>query len=116
MTIQQERISTHTLVHDLIPKLKATERLVDGTLRGRVERSEDPRETARLEELKAEFELEIAMIRMNLEHLLQRYDRQLEDAGRDEQADSAMLTLDAHEAVAIENARALYRRARELAR
>lgn len=115
--------STHTatihsrdVVYDLIPKLHATERLVDSTLQGRIVRCTDEDETARLEELKIEFELEISMIRMNLEHLMTRYSRQLEEVRQSgQQANNATLSLDTHEAVAIESARVLYRRVQELA-
>ncbi len=111
-----DSLSVNDVTHDLIPKLQATERLVDSTLRARIERSVEAGEQARLEELKAEFELEIAMIRMNLEHLMRRYSQQLEAALDDHrQEDSARLTLDAHEAVAVESARTLYRRAQALA-
>lgn len=104
------------VVYDLIPKLKTTERLVDSTLQGRIERCADAAEKTRLEELKIEFELEISMIRMNLEHLMRRYARQLEEAARgDASGNSALLTLDDHEAVAIESTRTLYRRAQALA-
>ncbi|MFC4976086.1 hypothetical protein ACFPTY_16640 [Halomonas beimenensis] len=90
---------------------------MDGTLQGRIERCTDEAEKARLEELKIEFELEISMIRMNLEHLMQRYSQQLEDAAQGRHSEgNAVLTLDAHEAVAVESAWALYRRAQELSR
>lgn len=104
------------VVYDLIPKLKTTERLVDSTLQGRIARCVDADEKARLEELKVEFELEISMIRMNLEHLMRRYSHQLEEAAREGASrQGAKLTLDAHEAVAIESARTLYQRAQALA-
>lgn len=111
-----ENLYARDVVYDVIPKLKTTERLVDSTLRGRIARCADADEKARLEELKIEFELEISMIRMNLEHLMRRYSRQLEEAARNGASrQGAVLTLDAHEAVAIESARTLYRRAQALA-
>ncbi|WP_046077945.1 hypothetical protein [Halomonas sp. HG01] len=116
MSASIDLLSAHDVIFELIPKLQATERLVDSTLQARIERCTDTDERARLEELKVEFELEIAMIRMNLEHLMTRYSRQLEAVRQGEQAgNSASLTLDAHEAVAVESARTLYRRAQELA-
>lgn len=116
MQASLESLSAHDVIFELIPKLKATESLVDSTLQTRIERCTDQGETLRLEELKIEFELEIAMIRMNLEHLMKRYAQQLEAARLGERTgNSASLTLDAHEAVAVESARTLYRRARELA-
>ncbi|MCK2185105.1 hypothetical protein [Halomonas getboli] len=109
-------LSAHDVVYDLTLKLQATERLVDSTLQERIERCTNQGETLRLKELKIEFELEIAMIRMNLKHLMTRYSRQLEAVRLGERTgNSASLPLDAHEAVAVENARTLYHRTQELA-
>eukprot|EP00616_Rhizochromulina_sp_CCMP1243_P014460 CAMPEP_0118983424 /NCGR_PEP_ID=MMETSP1173-20130426/35320_1 /TAXON_ID=1034831 /ORGANISM="Rhizochromulina marina cf, Strain CCMP1243" /LENGTH=45 /DNA_ID= /DNA_START= /DNA_END= /DNA_ORIENTATION= len=44
------------------------------------------------------------MIRMNLEHLLKRYRNELEAAMNDPRKDM-LLTLDAYEATAVENAK-----------
>lgn len=116
MHVTIETLSAHDVIFELIPKLQTIERLVDSTLQTRIERCTDQGETIRLEELKIEFELEIAMIRMNLEHLMTRYSQQLEAARQNgKTGNSASLTLDAHEAVAVESARTLYRRAQELA-
>ncbi len=115
MGITTERLSARDVIYDLIPKLKATQHLVDNTLRVKIARYADEGERARLESLKLEFELEISMIRMNLDHLLTRYSRQLEEAAKGGEGDPGpMLELDEHEAVAIESARRLYRRAHEL--
>ena len=109
-------IYSRDAVYDLIPKLKTTEHLVDSTLQGRITRCGDANEKARLQGLKVEFELEISMIRMNLEHLMRRYSRQLDEAAQDGASrQDAVLSLDAHEAVAIERVRTLYRRAQALA-
>ncbi|WP_152477772.1 hypothetical protein [Halomonas sp. THAF12] len=89
---------------------------MDSTLQSRIDRCSNQVDASKLEELKIEFELEIAMIRMNLEHPMTRYSRQLEAARQNgKTGNRALLTLDAHEAVAVESARTLYRRARELA-
>lgn len=116
MTQTTQSLSDHDVIFELTPKLQTIERLVDSTLQSRIERCSNQVDASKLEELKIEFELEIAMIRMNLEHPMTRYSRQLEAARQNGQAgNSASLTLDAHEAVAVESARSLYRRTQELA-
>lgn len=53
------------------------------------------------------------MIRMNLAHLLKRYHHELKNVRYDPQQDE-QLTLDQHEAVAVESAKALYDRVQRL--
>ena len=110
-----ETITARDLLHDLVPKLKSTERLIAYTLWERIQRCLDPGEKARLQTLKQEFELELVMIRMNLDHLLRRHAEQLEQAANGgEEGAGPLLELDEHEAVAIESARRLHRRSQEL--
>lgn len=108
----QVNLSSRELLDDLIPKLRATENFLSETLSFKIQHSHDPRETLRLQDLKAEFELEITMIRMNLDKLLRRYSDRL--AGVVEGKGDTMLELDEHEAVAIESIRRLYQRSHEL--
>ncbi|GEK74043.1 MULTISPECIES: hypothetical protein [Halomonas] len=110
-----DTISVHDITHDLIPRFQATERLVDNTLQDHIERCANAAERVGLEELQAEFELKLTMIRMNLEHLMSRYAQQMKAARQGGGNSNASLTLDAHETVAVESARMLYRRAQELA-
>lgn len=115
MTELVASLSARELVEDLIPKLKATEHFLSDTLTIKLQNSDDPRETLRLKNLQTEFELELTMIRMNLNHLLRRYSDQLMEATDDpEGKGSALLALDEHEAVAIESIRQLYARTHEL--
>ena len=53
------------------------------------------------------------MIRMNLEHLLKCYRNELEAAMHDPRND-LLLSLDAYEATAVENAKQLYARVQRL--
>jgi ABC-type phosphate transport system auxiliary subunit len=108
-----QAISGHSVLHDIIPKLKTVDRLVNQTLAGLIETRHDAAQTAHYEKLKAEFQLELTMIRMNLEHLLKRYRHELEAVRNDTHQD-VLLTLDAYEATAIENAKQLYRRVQAL--
>ncbi|NIC04294.1 hypothetical protein [Billgrantia bachuensis] len=108
-------LSSRELLDELLPKLKATELFLSDTLAAKLESRLEPGEAQRLENLQAEFELEITMIHLNLRRLLQRYADQLTDAVDDpEGKGNAFLVLDEHEAVAIESIRRLYARSREL--
>lgn len=109
------QIDARELTNNMLPKLKATQHLIDSTLQERIETCKNDLERQRLNQLQQEFELEMMMIRMNLEHFLKRYSEQIKAAaeGR-EQFKSPLLELDASESVAIESALRLYRRAQEL--
>tara|TARA_R110002049_G_scaffold102718_1_gene248471 strand:+ start:16556 stop:16915 length:360 start_codon:yes stop_codon:yes gene_type:complete len=106
-------ISANNVLNDIIPKLNAVEKLVDGTLKEIVEASRLPAEIERYSKLQMEFQLELTMIRMNLEHLLKRYHKELEAVMNDPRQD-LQLTLDQHESVAVESAKTLYQRVQEL--
>ncbi|MCE8029627.1 hypothetical protein HOP54_13095 [Halomonas daqingensis] len=115
MTELVASLSARELVEDLIPKLKATEHFLSDTLTIKLQNSDDPRETLRLKNLQTEFELELTMIRMNLNHLLRRYSDELMEATDDpEGKGGVLLALDEHEAVAIESIRRLYARSHAL--
>ena len=94
--------------------LIAVEKQIKLTISAVVEASGTaPEKKERYAKLKAEFELELTMIRMNLEHLLKRYRNELEAAMNDPRKDM-LLTLDAYEATAVENAKQLYARVQRL--
>lgn len=106
-------ISAYSLINDVIPKLNAVEKHVEGTFKSIFETSCLPVEIERYTKLQMEFQLELTMIRMNLEHLLKRYHRELEAVMNDPRQD-VLLTLDQHENVAVESAKALYQRVQAL--
>ncbi len=107
--------SARELLTDLLPKHKANEHFLGNTLAVKIQRCLDPTERLRLKNIKMEFELELAMIRMNLEHLLRRYSAELLAVKEDEAGEKdTLLALDEHEAVAIESLRRLYARSHEL--
>lgn len=110
-----EKIDARELTRDVLPKLNATQHLIDNTLKTSIDKCQDEAERERLTRVQQEFELEMMMIRMNLEHLLKRYSDQLKAAaeGR-ERFSSPLLELDQSESVAIESAKLLYRRAQEI--
>ena len=106
-------ISAHKVVTGVIPKLKAVEKQIDLTIRTVINTSQPPAHIERYAKLKAEFQLELTMIRMNLKHLLKRYSQELVAVVNDPRQD-VLLTLDAYEATAIENAKQLYSRVQAL--
>ncbi|WP_445157875.1 hypothetical protein [Halomonas sp. E14] len=115
MSTVHTSLSSSELLDNLLPKLKATENFLHDTLNVKIECCAEPRERRRLANLQTEFELEIAMIRMNLAHLLRRYSEELVDAtGASEGKRDTLLALDDHEAVAIESIRRLYSRSHAL--
>ena len=114
MTQTSTTISAREVVNDLVPKLNAVEKQIKLTISAVVEASgAAPEKKERYTKLKAEFQLELTMIRMNLEHLLKRYRNELEAAMNDPRKDM-LLTLDAYEATAVENAKQLYARVQRL--
>lgn len=106
-------ISALYVVNELIPKLNAVEKRVALTM-GAIATSEAvPADIERMTRLQAEFQLELTMIRLNLAHLLKRYQAVL-DAAMQNPANDQLLTLDAYEATAIASARQLYERLQQL--
>ena len=79
MTQKSTTISAREVINDLVPKLNAVEKQIKLTISAVVEASSAaPEQKERYAKLKAEFQLELTMIRMNLEHLLKRYRNELE--------------------------------------
>ncbi|GHA84382.1 hypothetical protein [Modicisalibacter luteus] len=110
-----ERISARDIVYDVIPKLKATEKLTNNTLRDMIAEVENSDERNRCQLLQQEFELEIMMIQMNLDHLLKRYAQEIQTVAESGGNDAgATLELDQHERFAIDSAKKLYERARAI--
>ncbi|WP_336270553.1 hypothetical protein [Vreelandella arctica] len=101
------------VVTKLVPQLNAVEKQIELTICTVLESSSTAVPIERYTKLQAEFQLELAMIRMNLEHLLKRYHTELEAAMNDPRQD-VLLTLDQHESVAVDSARVLYQRVQAL--
>lgn len=108
MKTNVQTISAYDVIYDVMPKLDTVEKLVGHTLDEALH-TQEAESIAHINSLKMEFQLELTMIRMNLEHLLKRYQKELNAVVEDRRRDQ-LLTLDAFEAVAIESATQLYRR------
>jgi len=101
------------VVTELVPQLNAIEKQIELTICTVLESSSTAVPIERYTKLQAEFQLELAMIRMNLEHFLKRYHTELEAAMNDPRHD-VLLTLNQHESVAVDSARVLYQRVQAL--
>lgn len=110
-----DKVSAREIVYDITPKLKATENLINNTLQEMITQASDDSERGRRQLLQQEFELEIMMIKMNLDHLLKRYAKEIQTASDSSGKDSdAILELDQHERFAIDSAKKLYERVRAI--
>tara|TARA_R110000851_G_scaffold29361_1_gene80893 strand:- start:398 stop:700 length:303 start_codon:yes stop_codon:yes gene_type:complete len=100
-------------VKELIPKLDAVEKHVEQMINTVVGTNQLPTHIERYTKLQVEFQLELAMIRMNIEQLLIRHHQELEIVNNDPCQD-VLLPLDQHESVAVESAKQLYDRLQRL--
>lgn len=106
------RISTDSLLNDLLPKLNAVEFIIGKRLARAIDSTTDAIELARLTELQREFELELLMIHMNVEHLLKRYAPILQTV--DQLPENTVLDLTESEQTALQAAVNLYNKVSEL--
>ena len=112
MTTIGEHVSARELLHDVIPKLKATERFIDETLAMLIEQASPGDERARRERQQHAFRVNLTMIRMNLDHLLKRHEHWLDEfSDPGGVSSSPLLELDEHERVALNCAIKLYQQA-----
>lgn len=107
-------ITSEQLIHDIIPKLKTVEFVLESKLKAAIESATDAQEKAKYERQQQEFELELMMIQMNLEHLLSRYANIIKppDGSRGE---NTFLELDDSERVALSAIMNLYNKVSALA-
>lgn len=113
MLTDHDSICANELLNHLIPRLNALKKQINKSLLQMESSGQSPDDVTRAHHLKAEFELELTMIDLNLKHLFKRYRHELDAVAKGRQRD-AVLTLDVHEATAIENVRALYHRVQTL--
>ncbi|SDN32077.1 hypothetical protein [Vreelandella arcis] len=110
-------VSLHDIVHEVIPNLNTAEKLVNNTLASIMEESTNPLEVMRRREQKDAFGLEVHSVRMNLEHLLERYREEVAAVMRANGSEKGpMVTPDPHEAQAIRNAIDIYQHVRAFQR
>jgi len=106
-------VSLHEVVYEVIPNLNTAERLVNNTLESIMEAASNPLDIMRRKEQQDAFRLEVHRVRMNLEHLLERYRDDVEAlVSADGRERGPMVTLDRNEAQAVRSAVEIYQHVR----
>jgi hypothetical protein len=108
--LSQSSISSDELLSSVIPKLQAVENAVKAATLNKLSFLQDETEKSRLTEMRAEIEIEIMMIRLNLQHLMSRHP-ELVDTNGVAVGRSIMLTLSDDEQHALDRAKKLYQKA-----
>ncbi|WP_417863914.1 hypothetical protein [Vreelandella venusta] len=110
-------LTLHKLIYAVIPNLHRAEKLVLNTLESLIEAAENPLDVVKRNEQKHAFSLEVHRVRINLEHLLERYradvDRVLRSGG---EVEGPVVAPDAQEADAIRSAIDIYLHVRSFQR
>lgn len=107
-------IPARDIVDDIMPKLASIQSFVDHSLSASIRRQDNADERRREENLKAELEMELTIIRMNIDHLIKRHDATLSRLGVSRQTCGPDVEIDKHEAAAIEHLKRLHHRIRTL--
>ncbi|WP_304525222.1 hypothetical protein [Halomonas sp. I5-271120] len=108
------RIPAREIIDDILPKLASIQSFVDHNLSASIQRQESVEERKREENLKAELDTELLIIRMNIEHLTKRHEATLSRLGVSRQSCGPEVDIDKSEAAAIEHLKRLHQRIRTL--
>jgi len=102
-------ITLNDLIYSIIPNLNSAEKLVFATLESLIETASNPLDILKRTDQRQAFGLEVHRIRINLEHLLDRYRTELEAVLRSEgEHTGPVLDPDPQEADAIRSAVDIY--------
>ncbi|MCL5425354.1 MAG: hypothetical protein M1154_06955 [Gammaproteobacteria bacterium] len=102
-------ITLNDLIYFIIPNFNAAEKLVLSTLESLIEVATNPIDILKRTDQRHEFGLEIHRIRINLEHLLNRYRTDIDAILRSEgEHQGPVVVPDVQEADAIRSAIAIY--------
>lgn len=102
-------VTLHDLIYSIIPNFNTAEKLVNTTLDSLIEASTNPMDILKRTDQRQEFGLEIHRIRLNLEHLLNRYRAEVDDMLRYEgEHQGPVVEPDPQEALAIRSAVEIY--------
>lgn len=113
MKAASANVTSEQLINDVIPKLKTVEFILESKLKAAIQNSTDAQQKAKYERQQQEFELELMMIQMNLDHLLGRYADIIKPQGK--RAQNTYLELDDSERVALSAIMNLYNKVSALA-
>lgn len=106
-------VTSEQLINDVIPKLKTVEFILESKLRAVIDNSTDAQKREKYQVYQQEFQLELMMIQMNLDHLLTRYADVIKPQGK--RAENTYLELDDSERVALTAISNLYNKVKALA-
>lgn len=110
-------ITLNELIYSVIPNLNSAEKLVIATLEGMSEAATNPLDILKLTDKRKAFELEIHRLRLNLEHLLNRYRSDVDAILHAEgEHQGPKVVPDAQEADAIRSAMDIYQQVRAFQR
>ncbi|BBI47993.1 hypothetical protein HORIV_04140 [Vreelandella olivaria] len=102
-------ITLNDLIYSIIPNLNSAEKLVFATLESLIETASNPLDILKRTDQRQAFGLEVHRIRINLEHLLDRYRTELEAVLRSEgEYTGPVVDPDPQEADAIRSAVDIY--------
>lgn len=110
-------LTLHELIYAVIPNLNRAEKLVLNTLESLIAAAENPLDVVKRNEQRHAFSLEVHRVRINIEHLLERYradvGRVLRSGG---EVKGPVVVPDAQEADAIRSAIDIYLHVRSFQR
>ncbi|KPQ19644.1 MULTISPECIES: hypothetical protein [unclassified Halomonas] len=113
MSHSKSDVSLYEVVYEVIPNLNIAEKLVNNTLKSLREEASNPLDMLRRKEQQEALGLEIHHVRMNLEHLLERYRDEVAELVRTEGREKGpIVTPDPFEAQAIRSAVDIYQHVR----
>ncbi len=111
MHYNEPSVTVRDLMYTIIPRLNSAQRLVNNTLDSLIEVSKQPEDLARRLDQQRRFQMETHAIHMNLEHLLKRYQEEVNAVNRSEgRLPGAEISPDEMEADAISRAQEIYAR------
>ncbi|CAM4139228.1 hypothetical protein VRRI112168_15645 [Vreelandella rituensis] len=111
MHYNETSVTVRDLMYTIIPRLNSAQRLVNNTLDSLIEVSKQPEDLARRLDQQRRFQMETHAIHMNLEHLLKRYQEEINAVTRSEgRLPGAQISPDEMEADAISRAQEIYAR------
>ena len=102
-------MTLNDLIYSVIPHLNSAEKLVFSTLDSLIDAATNPLDILKRTDQRQAFGLEVHRIRINLEHLLSRYQHEVDAVLRSEgEHKGPVLAPDAQEAEAILSAEEIY--------
>ncbi len=108
-------ITSRELVLTIIPRLHEAEKSVAMRLGATIQFCRDPKEKRRYQEIKSAFELEILMIRLNLDRISERHPDIIDAARQPDAENDYVIDLSNDESLAVERARNLLDRIQRIA-